>query len=124
MMRKIVYLMTCAGVMLCVSCKKQATFEKDEVLEKNGHELIVNDDSTFTGEIWDEAHRQCVEMKDGRKMKIILTHENGQVAAERTYATKDKAEEIKLFDESGNEITKQEFAKRYRNLIVQFGEAL
>ena len=121
-MKRIAFILSCTGILLCASCKKQASFEKDEVVEKNAHELIVNNDSTFSGEIWDEAHRQCVEMDNGRKTKIYLTHENGKKASERIYSRNGQEETIKFFDEDGKEISKKEFATRYRSLIMQFGE--
>ena len=123
-MRKIAFILSCTGIILCASCKKQASFEKDEVVEKNAHELIVNEDSTFTGEIWDEDHRQCVEMDNGRKTKMLITHATGKVAAERTYSHDGKEETVKFYDENGKELTPKEFAHQYRDLIMQYGEQL
>ena len=56
-MRKTI-LTICGALLLLlgVSCqKKQANFGTDEVKMTDAKHLIVNDDTTFTGELWDEG---------------------------------------------------------------------
>lgn len=83
--------------------------------------LVVNEDSAFTGELWDEDHRRCIEMKDGRKIKVSVTHANGEKAAEFRYANDGHEEEMHFYDEKGKEITQKEFALRYRQLLMEYG---
>ena len=106
-----------------VSCeKKQANFNTDDVRMADIHHLVVNDDSTFTGELWDEGHRQCFELKDGEKTRLLLTHANGEKAIEYFFPTKSQKEDLHFYDENGKEITKKEFGMRYRQLIMEFGD--
>ena len=118
--------MTICGALLLllgVSCqKKQANFSTDEVKMTDAKHLIVNDDTTFTGELWDEGHRQCIELKNGQKTKITFTHANGQKAAVYKYPYKGSEAESHFYDEDGKEITQMEFGKRYHNIIEEFGD--
>lgn len=111
----------CIGALFLAmsSCQKeQASFKTDEVMMTDAHHLTVNDDSTFTGEVWDESHRICIELKNGQKSKISATHANGQVAV-----TNDlKNSEVHFYDESGKEITKAEFAKQYQKMLMEFSK--
>ncbi len=105
-----------ALLLLGTSCqKKQANFATDEVMMTDANHLIVNNDSVFTGEIWDDAHRVCFEMEDGKKVKFIATHDNGKTAAIYDFETKEE----KFFEIDGTEISRQEFAKKYRKLIKE-----
>ena len=88
----------------------------------DAHHLIVNDDSTFTGEIWDEGHRQCIELKEGRKTSITITHANGQEAAVYKFPYKGHEAESHFYDEDGKEISQKEFGKKYHNIIMEFGD--
>ena len=121
-MKKAIILFCGALLLVGVSCQKQqASFATDEVKMTGPKQLVVNEDSAFTGELWDEDHRRCIEMKDGKKMKVILLHANGEKAVEFRYAHDNHEEEVLFYNENGREITQKEFAQQYRPLILQYG---
>lgn len=122
-MKKTIILFCGALLLVGVSCQKkqQASFATDEVQMTDAKHLIVNTDSAFTGELWDEDHRRCIELKDGRKMKVTLTHANGKKAAEFRYAHDGHEEEMHFYDENGREISKEEFVLHFRPLIMEYG---
>ena len=93
-MRKITIVVFCGALLLAASCqKKQANFETDDIKMTDVNHLVVNDDSKFTGEVWDESHRMCI--------------------------AKEKSEQSHFYDENGNEISRAEFGKKYRKMITE-----
>ena len=122
-MKKNIILFCGALLLVGVSCQKkqQASFETDKVEMTDLKHLVVNDDSTFTGEVWNEDHRECIELKEGKKVKFTFTHANGNKAAVFRYANDGKEAESHFYDETGKEISKKEFGKQYKNLIIQYG---
>ena len=119
-MRKITIVVFCGALLLAASCqKKQANFETDDIKMTDVNHLVVNDDSKFTGEVWDESHRMCIELEDGKKTGMRVTHANGQTAAIYKFDTKEKSEQQHFYDENGNEISRAEFGKKYRKMITE-----
>lgn len=120
-MRKLTIFVFCGVLMLAASCqKKQASFETDDIKMTDVNHLVVNDDAKFTGEVWDETHRMCIELKDGKKTEMRITHANGQTAAIYKFDATERAEQTHFYDENGKEISQGEFGKKYRKMISEF----
>ena len=119
-MRKLTIFVFCGALLLAASCqKKQASFETDDIKMTDANHLVVNDDAKFSGEVWDEAHRMCIELKDGKKTEMRITHANGQTAAIYKFDATEKTEQSHFYDENGKEISQTEFGKKYRKMISE-----
>ena len=115
-MRKTIVICCGALLMLGASCQKQqADFKNDDIKMSDVNHLVVNDDSQFTGQVWDENHRMCIDLQDGKKTRLSINHANGQTAAEYDFGTGKSH----FYDESGKELTQGEFGKRYRQMILE-----
>jgi hypothetical protein len=126
-MRKTGLFLIGALLLLFASCKKDVKIDEvNIVVSENDSSDIATDSlgAPITGEIWDEEHRFCQETVDGKLIKVSIYHENGTKAFEVEMDSNGNPKEGIFYNEKGEVVTPEQFAKKHSDIIKKYGWAI